>query len=348
MPTPYDIGVEHQQSRVRIATDTVARAAASWRATDLDYLDASWSVIAPVLVDQVSEAQRVAATRSDTFVDAAVSLQGGTADDATVNPDAFTGVTIDGREVGPAMYGAVTHTKTLIGAGLPPARAFESGAAFLATVVQSAIADAGRQADRVSMIGKQITRYVRVISPGACSRCAILAGTGSAARAFERHNNCHCTACPLPSGDAPIPRGFFASPEDYFDSLSRTEQNRAFTNAGAEAIRNGASPQSVVNARRGASLTSGGIVPARSGLRAPLGYDSLGNPIKVFTTSEGTTIRGAYGRAEYRRQQELTKGVNDRYRRTVNARLMPETIVQMAGGDSVKLRRLLGQYGYLN
>ncbi|PZE66903.1 hypothetical protein DEI83_06225 [Curtobacterium sp. MCBD17_021] len=345
--TPYEVARAHQLSRIALAYDTVNRAATTWRAADLDYLDASWNVIAPALVDQVSEAQRVAASRSDAFVDDAVSAQGAVAGRASVNPDAFTGVMIDGREVGPAMFGAVTHTKTLIGAGMPPARAFEGGAQFLATVVQSAIADAGRQSDRVSMVGKQITRYIRVISPGACSRCAILAGTASAAKAFERHNNCHCTACPLPSWDAPIPKGFYRSADEYFDSLSLQEQNRVFTNAGAEAIRNGADPTAIVNARRGA-VGPGGLTERRSGIKAPLGYDANGDRIKVFTTSEGTTIRGAYGRAEARRQSEFTKGPRDRYRRTVNPRLMPETIVQMAGGDAEKMRRLLGQYGYLN
>jgi len=345
--TPFDLARKHQLSRIALSYDAVRRTAASWRAADVDYLDTSWNVIAPALVDQVSEAQRVAASQSDSFIDDAVAAQGGSAGKATVNPDAFAGVMIDGREVGPAMFGAVTHTKMLIGAGMPPARAFEGGASFLATVVQSAIADAGRQSDRVSMIGKQITRYIRVISPGACSRCAILAGVASAAKAYERHPNCHCTACPLPDWDSPIPDGFYRSADDYFDSLDPKEQNRVFTNAGATAIRAGADPTAIVNARRNA-VGPGGLTERKSGLKAELGYDVFGKPIKVYTTSEGTTIRGAYGRAEARRQAEFTKSARDRYRRTVNPRLMPETIVPLAKGDPEKLRRLLGQYGYLN
>jgi len=345
--SPFDLARRHQRSRILIASAAVERAASSWRTADLDYLEASWGVIAPVLVDQVSEAQRVAAAQSDAFVTDAVAAQGGDVGSATVNPDAFTGVMIDGREIGPAMYGAVTTTKALIGRGLAAPRAFEAGASFLATIVQSAIADAGRQSDRVSMIGKQITRYVRVISPGACSRCAILAGTASAEKAFARHPNCHCTACPLPEWDSPVPGGFFRSADDYFESLSPSEQDRVFTNAGAEAIRHGADIQNVVNARRNA-VGPGGLTEARSGLRAPLGYDVNGNRIKVYATSEGTTIRGAYGRAQYRRQQEMTKAAGDRYRRTTSLRLMPETLVQMAGGDGDKLRRLLKQYAYIN
>lgn len=347
MLSPFELARRHQRSRMRLAFNTVERAAGAWRTADLKYLDASWNVIAPVLVDQVAEAQRVAATQSDTFIDEAISAQAGSVGTATVNPDAFTGSMIDGRDVGAAMFGAVTHTKSLIGGGLPGPRAFEAGAAFLATIVQSAVADAGRQSDRVSMVANQVTRYVRVISPGACSRCAILAGTASAAKAFDRHPNCHCTACPLPEWDSPIPEGFFRSADDYFESLPTEEQNRIFTNAGAEAIRNGADIQNVVNARRGA-VGPGGLTERKSGLRAPLGYDANGKRIKVYATSEGTTIRGAYGRAEYRRQQELLKQPGDRYRRTTSLRLMPETIVQVAGGDAEKMRRLLKQYAYIN
>lgn len=347
MASPFDLARSHQRTRIRVASDAVQRASASWRTADLDYLEASWGVIAPVLVNQVAEAQRVAATQSDTFIDDAISVQGGRAGEATVNPDAFTGVMVDGREIGAAMYGAVTTTKALIGRGLAAPRAFEAGSAFLATIVQSAIADAGRQSDRVSMIAKQITRYVRVISPGACSRCAILAGKASAAQAFDRHPNCHCTACPLPEWDSPVPSGFFKSADDYFESLAPADQNRVFTNAGAAAIRNGADIQNVVNARRGA-VGPGGLTEVRSGLKAPLGYDVNGNRIRVFATSEGTTLRGAYGRAEHRRQQELEKRPGDRYRRTTSLRLMPETIVQMAGGDAEKMRRLLKQYAYIN
>jgi hypothetical protein len=345
--TPLDVATSHQQSRIRLANDTTQRALGSWRTADLDYLDASWNVIAPVLVDQVAEAQITAANQSVPYIDDSMASFGTTADDGDIAPEAFSGVMIDGRDIGPAMFGAVTTTKTLIGRGFAAARAFEAGAAFLSTIVQSAIADAGRQSDRVAAVAKNRVAYVRVLSPGACSRCAALAGKASAAQAFQRHPHCACTAMQLPNASSPVPKGFFGEGSDYFHSLSRDEQDRIFTNAGAEAIRNGADLQQVVNARRGAPLHPGGLVQKRSGLSAPLGYDGHGNPIKVHTTSEGATIRGAYGRAEFRRKQELTKGAGDRYRKTTNPRLMPETLAQMAGGDTAKFKRLLTQYGYI-
>jgi len=348
MPSPLEVALNHQNAMIRLGQSTTERAVSTWRLGDVDALDASWDVLAPVLVDAVSEAQIVAARQSSTFNRDAMASYGSSVSTSEVVPEALSGVMIDGREVGPAMFGAVTTTKTLIGRGVPRARAFESGASFLAAIVRSAVSDSGRQADRVDATGKGLTRYVRVVSPGACSRCAVQAGKGEYRVAFKRHPSCKCTSMPLPDdGFGPPPKGFYSSPDDYFESLDAAEQNRVFTNAGAQAIRDGADPTAVVNARRGANLTSGGLVERRSGLTAPLGYDSAGRRIQVFTTGEGTSIRGAYGRAEYRRTQEATKAAGDRYRRTTSQRLMPETIYQIADGNQERAVSLLRQYGYI-
>jgi hypothetical protein len=102
------------------------------------------------------------------------------------------------------LHGAVTTTKEAVGAGLGTTRAFESGAAYLAAMIKTALADIGRSSDLTAATGKGFTHYVRVVSPGACSRCAILAGVGSYQTAFKRHPACKCTAAPVPDGeDAP-------------------------------------------------------------------------------------------------------------------------------------------------
>jgi hypothetical protein len=301
------------------------------------------------MVDAVAEAQIVAASQAPAYTRAAAAASGAEVPAASVVPEALSGVTIDGRELGPAMFGAVTTTKTFIGRGFDAQRAFEAGAAYLSLIVQTAIADAGRQADRVDATAKQVTRYVRVVQAGACSRCAVLAGKADYSTAFLRHPRCHCTSMPLFGSDnAPVPEGFYASDLDYFDSLSKSEQDRVFTNQGARAIRDGADVSQVVNARRGADLRPGGLRQRTTALSNELGVDEKGNPIKVFTTGEGTTMRGAYGRAEYRRKQEFIKPKGERYRRTANARLMPETIYQVARGDQARAVALLRQYGYIN
>ena len=318
-----------------------------WRNADVGALEASWDVLGPVMASAVAEAQIVAAKQADTYMTAAAVAYGVPVRGALVNPEAFADVTVDGRELAPALYGGVTTTKTLIGKGLSPARAFEAGAAFLAVVAKAAVADLGREADRVAASAKGWTYYVRVVSAGACSRCAVLASKGEYRTAFLRHPLCRCTTIPV-EGDKPSPPGLFDSPSDYFESLPVEEQDRVFTNAGAQAIRDGADPSAVVNARRGATKRAGGLVEYKSGLSAPLGYTRAGDRVKVFTTGEGTTARGAYGRAEYRRTQEAKKAPGDRYRRTTNLRLMPETLYQMADGDQAKAVALLEQYGYIS
>lgn len=48
-----------------------------------------------------------------------------------------------------------------------------------------------------------------------------------------------------------------SDPRAYFATLDEAEQNRIFTNAGAEAIRDGADIGRVVNARRGMTAAGG-------------------------------------------------------------------------------------------
>jgi hypothetical protein len=295
--------------------------------------------LAPTLTAQVVASQVTAARQSAPYLNQVAAASGDSVDRAVLNPVEFGGWMSDGREVGPALFGAVTTTKKAIGAGMAPRMAFESGAAFLATLVKAAVSDMGRAADSTLATGKGYTRYVRVVNPGACSRCAILAGSDRYSTNFKRHPACKCTTLPIKSLDD-IPKGLFTSPEEYFESLSKAEQDRVFSKAGAESIRLGADPIGVVNARRGAYT--------RPGMNNELGFTATGKPIKVLLTSEGTTLRGSYGRVEYRRASDsLTKGAGDRYRRTINPRLMPETILQIARGDQELAKTLLRQYGYL-
>jgi hypothetical protein len=60
------------------------------------------------------------------------------------------------------------------------------------------------------------------------------------------------------------------NPRVYFDGLSRAEQDKAFTIAGAEAIRAGADIGKVVNARRGMrTATDGRLYTTEAAGRRP-------------------------------------------------------------------------------
>jgi len=334
-----DIASEHQARRIRLGGVVAARAGVLWSRVDVDALDASWDAVAPRLTGEVVAGQVAAAGMSAAYLDRVALATRDVQDAAELAPAAFGGSMYDGREVGPALFGAVTTTKRAIGAGIAPRLAFESGAAFLGVLVKAAVADMGRAADATLATGKGYTRYVRVVNPGACPRCAILAGSDRFSREFKRHPACKCTSLPI-KDPKDIPKGVFSSPEEYFESLSKAEQDRVFGKAGAESIRLGADPIGVVNASRGAYM--------RPGIRNELGFDASGKPIKAFMTADGATFRGAFGRQEFRRASEsLTRGAGDRYRRTINPRMMPETILQIARGDQELAVALLRQYGYL-
>jgi len=338
---------DHQSRLVAVSDRAARQTLRLWGEVQAGQLDAGWSAVAPQVERVVSNAQVAAAGLSSAYVSAALREQGVDAERARIVPEAFGGVTREGRSVAPELYAAVTTTKTLIGRGVGVGQAFRAGAAFMSVMASTLVRDAGRSADRTLAAGKGTLRSVRVISPGACSRCAILAGVTGYKTDFKRHPGCKCTSMPIRDGEG-TPEGFFKSTDEYFDSLSKAEQERVFTKAGAEAIRNGADPMKVVNARRGAygiSYNSRGTGRVNPGRLQPVtvGVRADGSPIQVYATTEGTTSRGAFGRG-----QTLSPGIapGDRYRRTRTLRLMPEQIMQMSD-DPARIRELLKRYGYI-
>lgn len=349
MSAQSQIADAHRAQRVEIGNVLIGRVRSLWSQASVNTLDGSWDALAPSMVAQVVKAQTASAALATPYMNGIDRSYGRTTPDVQLAPESFAGVTLDGREVGPAMYTAVTTAKTAIGRGMAPAMAFQVGANALAVVVSAALQDMGRQADFTLGRARTYTKYVRVVGGSACSRCAILAGIWSAETAFLRHVSCQCTAAPVQvdrvTGKEKVPSGFHASPEAYFESLSKADQDRVFTKAGAEAIRQGASPVKVVNARRGAygiGYNSHYYTPTpHSGRRLmakTIGRKPDGSPLKVFMTGEGTTARGEFGRSEIARSDGL--------RRTTTIRLMPEQLMHMAGGDTERFRDLIKRYGY--
>lgn len=341
------LATEHQEKLVAVSDRAARRTLQLWGQVQAGSLEAGWSAVAPRVESVVSDAQVAAAGLSSAYVSNALRQQEAEPVAALIVPEAFGGVTREGREVAPELYAAVTTTKSLISRGVGVGQAFRAGAAFMSVMASTLVRDAGRSADRTLSAGKGVLRSVRVVSPGACSRCAILAGVTGYRTDFKRHPGCRCTSMPIRDGEG-APDGFFNSTDDYFDSLSKAEQDRVFTKAGAGAIRAGADPAKVVNARRGAygvSYNSRGTGRAVPGRLTPvtIGRRADGTAIQVFATTEGTTSRGAFARGQAMSPNVLP---GDRYRRTKSLRLMPEQIMQMSD-DPALIRELLKQYGYI-
>lgn len=339
-----------QTDSIRRSDSATAKLLRLWRRVPVDDLDAGWDAVAVDMSAVVSGAVVQNAVASGRMVSAVARADGVAAGDVVV-PNAFAGVDGSGRDIGGLLHGAVTTTKEQIGLGTSPANAFLSGASYLAAMAKTAVADLARSSAAVSSVGRGYVRYVRVVNPGACSRCAILAGSDRFSKPFKRHPACKCTSVPVRETNA-IPDGLLSSPEEHFSSLSREEQDRIYGKAGAEAIRLGADPIQVVGARRGAS----GMSYSRANPRLPgqtwrmqrvqIGTNPDGSPILGYTTIEGITKRGLYGRTQMNLGVEFARQGDARYAYAKRSRLMPETILGLTD-DPAMQRTLLRDAGYL-
>ena len=270
-----------------------------------------------------------------------------------MNVDALVGVASDGRELQVLLEWPALTALTALSRGHTVDRAMAAGEAHVRMIAATQVADAGRVADQVAMTARPAaTGYRRMLVGMSCSRCVILAGRWYAVNAgFRRHPLCDCIHVP---GREDTTDDVRTNPTAYFESLSAEEQDRVFTKAGAEAIRLGANINQVVNARRGArGLTTAGARVTGAEARMLRGGRSRGRLEAVdmygrqlLVTSEGVTVRGVAGiRLGARETGQRRAG--DRYRSARTPRLMPESILQIAGDDRGEAIRLLKRFGYI-
>jgi hypothetical protein len=343
MATALEVAQAHQAQITRRTDAAIAKAVAAWGAVDMANLDGSWLTVGPAVTNLAVSAQNLNAGDANRYMAQAAATYGDDGSDMSVNSSAFAGVDGSGRNVSSLLFGAVTTTKETIGSGFTLEQAFLAGQTYLAAMMKTALHDMSRSADLTAMTGHTYTKYVRVVAPGACSRCAVLSGIYSAAVAFKRHPACKCSSYPVQvDGKSKAPRGFHDSAESYFESLSAAEQDRVFTRAGAQAIRDGGDITQIVSARRGASGIQYGNAIGRETsenagrriMQTQIGRNADGSPILGYVTSEGNTRRGDFGRTN--RNLSATK----------YTRLMPETIVGLT--NDVELRQtLLRDAGYM-
>ena len=309
--------------------------AAIWGDRAPEDFDAWFAANVDDMVAALTAAQTEAAGQGLDYVGAVLAEQGGDiSPDVDVDPSPLVGVAGDGRALDSLLYGSVISARRAI------ARAPEvnlasirdgwvnAGLAALTTRAQTVIADTSRVATGLGIISRPGVGYTRMLVGSSCSRCAILAGRVYGSKdGFDRHPRCDCRHVPARAADL---EDRTVDARSYFESLTQSEQDRAFTVAGAQAIRDGADPAQVVNARRGAGLSfaSGRLTNAeleairRGRPRAQVG----------LTTTEATTKRGWAGKRM-------------RAEGTPLPRLMPEAIYQ-AGRSREEALEMLHKYGY--
>lgn len=278
------------------------------------------------IVTAVAQGQFTIADAAQAYIAASMVAQGGEATaQAALNAAAFAGIAPDGGSLQTLLFLPAIGVRTRLAAGYTPVESMLGGLVDMARYASTSIADAGRSADQTGMTAdRQCVAYTRVVNLPACSRCIILSGQQySTSEGFLRHPNCDCQVVPLRDAEW---RGV-PTPEALFQQLTPEQQNKAFTVAGAKAIREGADIGQVVNARRGMSVAH-----------------VHGRDLQV--TSEGTTRRGVYGRQLRRAGGNFARFPGERYARSTTPRLMPEEIFRIADDRDEQLR-LLRRYGYL-
>lgn len=259
----------------RLQAAAQLRARDAWSQVQIGLLSQSWQIVLrnSGLVAAVTALQVENAGAGAAYGAAALAAQSTyAAPDAFVNPAAFGGFAPDGRSLDGLLYAAVPRTKQLIAGGMDPNAAKAAGGRFLEMMTKTVVADAGRSAAGVDIAARPQVGYVRMLNPPSCSRCSLLAGRFYRWNAgFPRHPGCDCIHVPAKGAEAARSEGLIHDPYEYFNGLSEAEQDRLYTKAGAQAIRDGGDIFQVVNSRRG--MKPGGLV-----------------------TTEGTSRRGNYGR----------------------------------------------------
>ncbi len=302
---------DHYRAQQRLITVTAAAIRREWDLIGPDF-DAGWRRVGPRIVTLMTAAQIGAARDGAAYVGQALTEQRITANPAgSVNVGHLTGAySVDGQTVGDldaVLYGAVVKARAGSAESLGDRLAL--GRSWLDMMTVTQVADAARAATGVGIAARPRIRYVRMVNPGCCQRCAVLAGKASKTIAFPRHPGCLCRAVPTGEGKT----------HGLVEAIEPADV-RDLTKAQRQAIADGADMNQVSNSHRMYVSREGIYTPARS-------RDGM-------TTTEGATRRGLAG-------QRLGAESKKRARR-----LTPEGVYRLASSPEEAIA-LLKKHGYL-
>jgi hypothetical protein len=330
--------------RYGTATETATREALSELAnvTRGKVNPEAWRDAIAVIAPRLLELQTQIAGLAGDYVGKAMQAQNtGPAGDALeLNPDGFADLTDGGGSWLRNLIFAPNSVR-VANRSLGVVEAQRRAQLVAMSIVLDGIRDVSRTAVAAAMWSQGALHYVRVLNGVSCARCAVLAGRKYRVSAFQRHPRCDCRMVPTAREPAD---SWTVDPHAYFRALSTEDQNRVFTEGGAQAIRDGADISQVVN--------------AREGVQAGMLY---GREVQITTT--GTTRRAVFGGYEVledgsfrkRPQSEFRRKVvagnrGSRYWRPTAPRLMPDEIYRLAdefGWDRAEVLRQLRRFAYL-
>ncbi|MFD6770604.1 hypothetical protein ACFWC6_30775 [Micromonospora chalcea] len=210
MPSPVEVARDHAALRRRLSAAVAGEAARLWGEVDPGRIGPSWLRAVPRLLLVLIGAQSAAAGQADRYLDDVLDAQGiDPAAEGRVVPTALAGVASDGRDLSDLLYQPAVRALSGIRDGATVDQALAGGGAGLDMIVRTQVADAGRIADQVAMVARDVPGYRRMLVGGGCSRCAILAGRWYAYNAgFDRHPRCRpgATVCTCRRGRTPPTR----------------------------------------------------------------------------------------------------------------------------------------------
>lgn len=316
LPGELPAADRHYAEMLRLAATVLLLVRRAWATVDPLDIAASWDrALAGMLVD-FTGLQREAAVLGAGMVAEALAQQSiRSSPDARFVPGSLVGWASDGRPLEALLAAPAGVSLDALNAGRLPDEAVEAGRVSVERIARTQIADAGRVAAGVEVVTRPRAGWVRMLTPPSCERCLVLAGRFYRwSDGFDRHPNDDCVSIPSREDRGGDLR---TDPDAYLKSLSVAEQDRLLGKAGAQAWRDGADLNQLVNAKRGMATTVDGVrtpVLTVEGLQA---------------TTTGTTARGLAGRR--------LRGVQ---------RLVPESIYGIAT-DRADALRLLKLHGYV-
>jgi hypothetical protein len=330
-PSPDEVASAYQLAQSRAAMGAALGAIGIWRQVDGKNLDRSFAALLPRLLAIVAQAQFLAAQAGVSFLARMLALQGAEPGGPALAPEAFAGLTGDGRPMGSLLYTPVALSKQYIGQGQRIADVITREEAHMALLVRTQVQDTGRMGLQAGIAAEPKYRgYVRKVNLPACARCIILSGRFYRySEGFLRHPNCDCTMIPVAVGSDMV------HAEDPAELIARVRAEdpaklrKSLTEGDLRALDHGADLNQVINAHRGMTTAAG-----------------PGRHIKV--TTEGTTKRGFAGQRLIR-EAGARRG-SGRYSTARTPRLTPAQIFTEAdlnGWDRTEIVRQLKRFGYV-
>jgi hypothetical protein len=252
-----EVAADHARSRARLAEKLRLEARESWAQVDPARISETWARQIPRLMLLLTGGQHAAAVSADRYVTEVLVEQGiNPATEGRLDAASLSRIASDGRPLESLLAQPGITAKVALAGGETIERAMAAGNALAQLIAHTQVADAGRVADQVALTSRRhATGYVRMVVGATCSRCIVLAGRWYRWNAgFKRHPKCDCVGIPAPENAEDLR----TDPNGLFTSMSAADQDKVFTQAGAQAIRDGADMSRVVNARRGMQTAADG------------------------------------------------------------------------------------------